>query len=137
MTAKETAERARQACEEHKASDVLVLDIASSVVADYFVIAAGRSRLQVQAIADAVAEALEEAGVRLHHREGYESARWVLLDFGDVVVHVFSEEDRQFYALERLWVDEETIAAGGEGETVVGEAPVAPPALVDTHTVRR
>lgn len=136
MTAQEQAERAREVCEEHKASNVLVLDLAGSVVADYFVIAAGRSRVQVQAIADAVEDSMAEVGVRLGHREGYDSARWVLLDFGDVVVHVFSEEDRRFYALERLWGDvgstdqpeesgpspEERSAGRSPAETPVAEA---------------
>jgi ribosome-associated protein len=103
VTSREKAELAKRACEAHKAIDVVVLDLGESVLADYFVVAAGRSRLQVHAIADGVAEAMAQAGVRLGHREGYEAARWVLLDYGDVVVHVFSEEERRFYALERLW----------------------------------
>lgn len=119
MTAREQAEKAREVCEEHKASNVLLIDLEGSVVADYFVIAAGRSRIQVQAIADAVADALAEEGVPLGHREGYDSARWILLDFGDVVVHVFSEEDRRFYALERLWGDlgDDNAAMGPEEGT--------------------
>jgi ribosome-associated protein len=103
LTAQEKAEVARRACEAHKAAEVAVLPLRDTIIADYFVIAAGRSRIQVQALADAVEEAMSEAGVRLGHREGYEAARWVLLDYGDVVVHVFSEEERRFYALERLW----------------------------------
>ena len=129
MTSQEEANLAREVCEQHKASNVLVLDLEESVIADYFVIAAGRSRIQVQAIANAVSDAMEEAGVPLGHREGYESARWVLLDFGDVVVHVFSEEDRHFYALERLWGEDggsrtttETEKGGETGGTVQSRA---------------
>ena len=107
MTAREKAELAQAACERHKAVETTLLALRDTIVADYFVIAAGRSRVQVQAIADAVEEALDAAGVRLGHREGYESARWVLLDYGDVVVHVFAEEERRFYGLERLWATTE------------------------------
>jgi ribosome-associated protein len=109
MTAKEKAELVVAACEEHKALETAMLPLRDTIVADYFVIAAGRSRVQVQALADAVEERLDQAGVALGHREGYDAARWVLLDYGDVVVHVFAEEERRFYGLERLW--EETEAA--------------------------
>ncbi len=109
MTAKEKAQLVAAACEAHKAVETAILPLRDTIVADYFVIAAGRSRVQVQAIADGIEEAMDEAGVALGHREGYESARWVLLDYGDVVVHVFAEEERRFYGLERLW--EETDAA--------------------------
>lgn len=105
MTAREKADLIVAACEAHKALETAVLALRDTIVADYFVIAAGRSRVQVQAIADAVEESLNAAGVPLGHREGYASARWILLDYGDVVVHVFAEEERRFYALERLWQD--------------------------------
>lgn len=107
MTAKDKAEMIVAACEAHKALETAVLPLRDTIVADYFVIAAGRSRVQVQAIADAVEEALDAAGVAVGHREGYDSARWVLLDYGDVVVHVFAEEERRFYGLERLWAEPE------------------------------
>lgn len=107
MTAKDKADLVVAACEAHKALETAVLPLRDTIVADYFVIAAGRSRVQVQALADAIEEALDEAGVALEHREGYQAARWVLLDYGDVVVHVFAEEERRFYGLERLWADSE------------------------------
>ena len=109
MTAREKADLVVAACEAHKAVETAVLALRDTIVADYFVIAAGRSRIQVQAIADGVEEALRGAGVELGHREGYDSARWVLLDYGDVVVHVFAEEERRFYALERLWEEAEGV----------------------------
>lgn len=103
MTAKDKAQRVMDACEAHKAVEAAVLPLRDTIVADYFVIAAGRSRTQVQAIAEGIEEALQAEGVRLGHREGYDTARWVLLDYGDVVVHIFAEEERRFYGLERLW----------------------------------
>lgn len=75
------------------------------MIADYFVLLTGRSSTQVQAIADSIEEMLTGQGVRLLRREGYQEARWILLDFGSVVVHVFRDEDRRFYSLERLWGD--------------------------------
>lgn len=75
------------------------------MIADYFVLLTGRSSTQVQAIADSIEEKLTEQGVKLLRREGYQEARWILLDFGSVVVHVFRDEDRRFYSLERLWGD--------------------------------
>lgn len=89
-----------------KASDIVVFDVSGlTPVADYFVICSGHSTLQVRAIADAVQEGLDRAGERLLHLEGYERGRWVLLDYGDVVVHVFLDEDREYYNIERLWAD--------------------------------
>lgn len=84
----------------------MVLDVAAlSNVANYLVIASGDSVRQVKAIADAVDEALAGEGVRLLHSEGAEHGRWVLMDYGDVVVHVFHREAREFYRIERLWAD--------------------------------
>jgi ribosome-associated protein len=88
-----------------KAYDLVVLDTAErSSIADYFVICSGRSDTQVQAIADAVCAHLEAQGVRPLAVEGYGRGQWVLIDFGDVVVHVFYVPVRGFYDLERLWV---------------------------------
>ncbi|HET6568693.1 MAG TPA: ribosome silencing factor [Rhodothermales bacterium] len=90
-----------------KAHDVTVMDMHGvSGVADYFVMCTGDSDLQIRAIADAVEENLKnELGERPWHREGYEHLQWVLLDYVDVVVHIFSQEKRAFYGLERLWGD--------------------------------
>lgn len=96
--------RAARAAEEKKAAEIAVLEVgALTPVADYFVICSGQSRLQVQAIADAILEAMEREQQPLLHMEGYDRGRWVLLDFGDVVVHVFLAEERAYYDLERLW----------------------------------
>lgn len=96
--------RAARAAEEKKAAEIAVLEVgALTPVADYFVICSGQSRLQVQAIADAILEAMEREQQPLFHMEGYDRGRWVLLDFGDVVAHVFLAEERAYYDLERLW----------------------------------
>jgi ribosome-associated protein len=89
-----------------KAEDVLVLDLrAHTPVADYFVIASAQTSVQIRAVTEAVEDALTGAGGRLLGREGHARARWVLLDFGAVVVHIFGPEARRLYSLERLWAD--------------------------------
>ena len=89
---------------DRKAYDLVVLEVGKlSSIADYFVICSGRSDTQVQAIADAVRDQLESQGVKALTVEGYEHGQWVLVDFGDVVVHVFYVPVRGFYDLERLW----------------------------------
>ncbi len=106
MKVVEIAQLAATAAEEKKAQDVTVLDIRGlSVFADYFVICHGNSQTQVQAIATAIKEKLLENNVELKGMEGYQDARWVLMDLGDVVVHVFHKDDREFYGFERLWGD--------------------------------
>jgi ribosome-associated protein len=93
------------AAEEKKAEDltVLELDKASGGFTDYFVICSGSNPRQVQAISDEVEQRLSRAGLRPTHVEGYKQAEWVLLDYVDFVVHVFSQKARHFYNLERLW----------------------------------
>ena len=94
------------ALEEKKAEDITILDISEiSVLADYFVIADGNNRNQVQAMADSVEEALGRAGYEPKQIEGYQNANWILMDYKDVIIHVFSKEDRGFYDLERIWRD--------------------------------
>lgn len=106
----ELAQLAAQAAEEKKAQRVVILDIRGlSVIADYFVICHGNSQTQVQAIADEVKKRLEEAGVVIRGVEGRNEARWVLIDLGDVVVHIFHKDERDFYDLERLWGDAEEV----------------------------
>ena len=89
-----------------KAQDVVILDLRGlSAVTDFFVICSGLSDPHVRAIADAVEEGLERQGARKWHIEGYSHRRWILLDYVDVVVHVFHHKTREFYLLERLWGD--------------------------------
>ncbi|MGB6384770.1 MAG: ribosome silencing factor [Terriglobales bacterium] len=93
------------ACQDKQAEDVTVLELEkdSGAFTDYFVMCSGTNPRQIQAIADAVDERLEALGLRVTHAEGYKQAEWVLLDYVDFVVHIFSEKARQFYDLERLW----------------------------------
>ena len=107
--AADTAARVRTAvaaAEDRKAIDLKVLHLGDvSGFTDYFLICSGTNERQVQAIADGVEERLRAERVRPLHVEGYNRAQWVLLDYGDLVVHVFQEQPRSFYALERLWSD--------------------------------
>ncbi|HVI86115.1 MAG TPA: ribosome silencing factor [bacterium] len=94
------------AAESKLAEQVVILDVQEHTpVTDYFVIASGTNRIQIRAITEAVEEALRDVGERPGHAEGREDGRWVLLDFGDVVVHIMAAVERQYYNLERLWGD--------------------------------
>ena len=102
----EPVRRAGQLALERKAQDVVVLDLRGiSSATDYFVLASGTSDIQVKAISDHVLEELKKEGERPAHIEGQESGRWVLMDYIDFVVHIFLEEKRSFYRIERLWGD--------------------------------
>jgi ribosome-associated protein len=112
----EYARVAADAAEDKKATDVVILDIRGlSVIADFFIICSARSRTQVLAVADAVEERLALQGVRCKGIEGREEGKWVLIDFGDLVVHVFNDEERKFFSLERLWGDAERIPMHAHG----------------------
>jgi ribosome-associated protein len=105
------------ALQDRKARDLLVLDLSEvSDFTDYFLVATGGSERQVRAIADAVAERLRAEGVRPLHIEGQEHGQWVLMDFGDFLVHVFSEPLREYYRLERLWSDAPNVTADFSGD---------------------
>ncbi len=93
------------ACQDKKAEQVTILELekGSGAFTDYFVVCSGTNPRQIQTIADAVEERLETLGLRPAHSEGYKQAEWVLLDYVDFVVHIFSEKARQYYDLERLW----------------------------------
>jgi ribosome-associated protein len=118
----ELAITAARAASDLKADEIIALDVSEQLVlTDVFLIASGTNERQVSAIVDAVEEALHRAGVKALRREGKAEGRWVLLDFGDIVVHVQHAEDRVYYALERLWKDCPLIdlpadARGGAGE---------------------
>ena len=100
------AKSAIQALEDKKAEDIRVIDISEvSVLADYFIIAGGSNSNQIQALSDNVEEKLGRAGCPVRQIEGYDTANWVLLDFGDVIVHIFDKENRLLYDLERIWRD--------------------------------
>lgn len=106
-TSKELAKIAYSALEEKKANDIKIIDISGvSVLADYFIIASGSNRNQVQAMVDSVQEDLyKKAGLEAKQVEGYQTGSWILLDYADIIVHVFDEENRLFYNLERIWRD--------------------------------
>ena len=97
---------AYDALDDKLAEDIKIIDIRSiSVLADYFIIADGSNRNQVQAMADSAEEALGRAGYDAKQIEGYQSANWILMDYKDIIVHVFSKEAPAFYDLERIWRD--------------------------------
>ena len=104
MTGHDLALACAKALSDKKASDIVILDVADqTVVCSYFVIASGRSTTQVRALGDAVEEKLEKQGLTVLRKEGLHEGRWGVLDYGDVVVHIFNEESRLYYYLERLW----------------------------------
>ena len=104
--AKEMVKTAVAALQDKKGEDIRVIDISGvTVIADYFIIASGSNPNQVQALVDNVEEQMYKAGYDDPRVEGYNTASWVLLDYNDVIVHVFSQDDRLFYDLERIWRD--------------------------------
>ena len=105
-TPKEVAAIAAKALDDRKGVDIALLEIAEvTTLADHFLICTGTSNTHVKALCDSVEEALDNAGEPALRREGHRGGTWVLLDYGCLVVHVFTEETRQFYDLERLWGD--------------------------------
>lgn len=103
---KKMAKIAYQTLEDKKGEDIRIIDISKvSVLADYFIIANGSNESQVRAMVDAVEEELGKSGFTVKQREGYGLGSWVLLDFADIIVHVFDKENRLFYNLERIWSD--------------------------------
>ncbi len=106
MTSKEYCKIAIAALEDRKAEDIKIIDIQSiSPIADYFIIANGTNQPQLQAMRDACDEALGRAGLFKKQLEGNSNSTWILMDYGDIIIHIFSKEDRLFYDLERIWRD--------------------------------
>ena len=101
----EMANRAIELLKEKKAKDIKLLDIHElTTIADYFIIATGNSTTQK----------MDLAGYEMHHKEGFRNGRWILLDFGNIIIHLFHDEERKFYNLERLWVDAKSILVENE-----------------------
>lgn len=122
---KQIALWAAQAADERKAKEVLILDLQGvTLISDYFVICSGRSVVQVKSIAENVIEHLKNQGVTALHKEGLRDGYWVLLDYGSVVVHVFREEEREFYSLERLWGDAHPVMWDSEKSPMAGDKAV-------------
>ena len=108
--AKDFAKIAYEALSDKKGEDIKIIDISEiSVLADYFIIANGTNDSQVSALVENVEEELEKAGCTLKQQEGYGKGGWVLMDFGDLIIHVFDKENRLFYDLERIWRDGKTV----------------------------
>ena len=106
MTPKEMALTAAKALDEKKGGDIAAIEITEqTTLADYFVLCTATSTTQIKALADVCEKMLKDAGEPPHHVEGHRGGTWILLDFSSVVVHIFNEEAREFYDLERLWSD--------------------------------
>lgn len=115
MDSKEMALLAAKAMDDKKAREISILELKDqSLITDYFILASGSSHTQTQAIAQNVEDELEKAGLKLSRREGYPEGRWILLDFAFIIVHVFQDEERLFYNLERLWGDAPRIRYEGK-----------------------
>ncbi|MBQ3692412.1 MAG: ribosome silencing factor [Clostridia bacterium] len=110
MTSLELAKEAAKALDSKRGTDIKVIKVEEvSVIADYFVIATGHSSTQVKALADEAEYRLKELGESVSHIEGHRNDSWILLDYIDVIIHVFSEESREYYDLDRMWADGEEI----------------------------
>ncbi|CQR46911.1 Ribosomal silencing factor RsfS [Paraliobacillus sp. PM-2] len=106
MDHKEMVKIAAQACDDKRANDIITLDMSEvSLMADYFIICDGSNERQVQAIAREIKDQAEANDLEVKRLEGFEQARWILVDIGDVVCHVFHKDERSYYNLERLWGD--------------------------------
>ena len=112
MESQEKVEVIREAMDELKAVDINVLEVTEKTqLTDFMVVCSGTSNTHIRSIADRIVEKMKDAGVKGVRREGYKEARWILMDFGDVVAHVFDPEDREFYALEKFWEREKPLVA--------------------------
>lgn len=111
MDSKELTRIAYSCLEEKKAVDIKIIDISNvSVIADYFIIAGGTNARQIKTLADTIEEKLgKEYGVVPKSIEGYNAANWILMDYADVIIHIFNQEQRLFYDLERIWTDGKTV----------------------------
>lgn len=114
MTDSSILQLAVQAMDDKRAENIVALNMKGvSLIADYFVICHGNSDKQVQAIADEVKDVAQEQGVEIKRLEGFDQARWVLIDLGDIVVHVFHKDERLYYNLEKLWGDAPVVQLEG------------------------
>ena len=108
-----SVEFAKKVCEtlsDHKAEDIVMIDLTGKTeVADFYVVASGRSMTHTRALIDHVEEEMDKIGIAPVRREGVREGRWAVLDYGDVLVHIFNDETRLFYHLEKLWGDESNI----------------------------
>ena len=106
MSSNDTAKRIIELALEKKGQQIVLMDVSKlSDFTDYFVIISGDSSIQIKALADHIEDELRNEGTKPYHKEGYQNLQWVLMDYIDVVVHIFQKESREFYAIERLWAD--------------------------------
>lgn len=111
MDSKQKAKLIYDSLDEKLAVDVSIIDISNiSILADYFIIAGGKNKNHIQTLADSVRDDLGKLDVHPKQIEGYNTASWILMDYSDVIVHIFSEEDRLFYDLEKIWSDGKSIS---------------------------
>jgi len=111
MDVKQTAIRMANVLADKKAINPVLLDISPiSVIADYFLIASGNNVIHVKALCDELEQQMAQSGLHIKRQDGYVAGRWVVLDYGDIIVHIFHPEEREFYNLERLWGDAQTEA---------------------------
>lgn len=104
MDSEEKLSLIKEACEDKKATDMVVMDLrGKTLISDYFVLCSGTSKIHCRAIADGLLETMKKRGIKGVRCEGYEQGTWILLDYADVVVHVFAQEEREYYNLEDLW----------------------------------
>ena len=110
MESKEFAKQVCQTLQDHKAEDIVMIDLKGKTeVADFYVVASGRSMTHTRALIDHVEDEMDKLGVAPVRREGVREGRWAVLDYGDVLVHIFNDETRLFYHLEKLWGDDSNI----------------------------
>ncbi|NBG88938.1 ribosome silencing factor [Isachenkonia alkalipeptolytica] len=108
---KKLVKRILEVIDDKIGEDTSVIDLESvSTIADYFVLTNGESLRQTKVLADEIIEQLEEDGIFLRNKEGYQTGKWILLDYGDIVVHIFEKETREFYDLEKIWQDAKIIS---------------------------
>ena len=114
MEAKEIIGTICKAADDKKARDIVTMDMEGLMSStDYFVICSANTATQVKAIADNIEEEMEKAGIPLGHKEGYREGEWILMDYGDAVAHIFKQESREYYGLERLWGEAKITAYEG------------------------
>ena len=129
LTSEEKRDAIVTAAEDKKANYITEIDLrGKTLIADFFVICSGTSNIHIRSVADGIVEALEKQGIRQRRMEGYSEATWVLLDYGDIIVHVMSEEQRGFYGLETLWTSERQAALEASAPDVGAETVDAVPA---------
>ena len=98
-----------------KAEDIVMIDIREqTIIADYFIVCSGRSSTHIKTLADELSQEMAQRGMPRHRIEGYQAGRWIVLDFGEVLVHIFHQEEREFYDVERLWISGDNSKRYGE-----------------------